>query len=168
MPKVYRLYNDVGDLFTLAVETKGDKYEIKTENNTYEVEFKGRGTKEWESIVIVNGRPRKVEVDQGYLIIDGSEVFRIDRLSEEAPKEGAALEELLKGKEGEVVSPLQGRVVQIRVKEGDAVNKGQPLLSIEAMKSETVISAPKAGIVKKVNVKPGQGVRKGEVLLIIE
>jgi len=31
MPKLYRLYNDVGDLFTLAVETKGDKYKIKTE-----------------------------------------------------------------------------------------------------------------------------------------
>ncbi|MGC9105555.1 MAG: biotin/lipoyl-containing protein [Thermoprotei archaeon] len=168
MAKIYRVYSDTGDLYTLAVETQGNKYVIKTEQNTFEVEFRGQGTKEWESIIVVNGNPRRVEVDRGYLIIDGSEVFRIDRISEEAPKEGATLEEMLKGKEGEVLSPLQGRVVQIRVKEGDAVNKGQPLLSIEAMKSETVISAPKAGVVKKINVKVGQGVRKGDVLLIIE
>ena len=168
MPRIYRIYNDVGDLYTFAVETQGNKYVIKSEQNTFEVEFKGQGTKEWEYIFEVNGRPRRVEFDEGYVVIDGAEIFRIDRITEEEAKEGKSLEELIKGKEGEVISPLQGRVVQIRVKEGDVVNKGQPLLSIEAMKSETVISAPKAGTVKKINVKPGQGVRKGDVLLIIE
>ncbi|MCG2909995.1 MAG: biotin/lipoyl-binding protein, partial [Stygiolobus sp.] len=78
------------------------------------------------------------------------------------------LEEVIKGKEGEVLSPMQGRIVTIRVKEGDTVTKGQPLLSIEAMKSETVISAPIAGTVQKVLVKPGQGVKKGDLLLIIK
>ncbi len=75
---------------------------------------------------------------------------------------------MIKGKEGEVMSPLQGRVVQVRVKEGDAVNKGQPLLSIEAMKSETIISAPISGLVEKVLVKGGQGVKKGDILIIIK
>lgn len=58
--------------------------------------------------------------------------------------------------------------MQVRVKEGDAVNKGQPLLSIEAMKSETIISAPISGLVEKVLVKGGQGVKKGDILIIIK
>jgi biotin carboxyl carrier protein len=107
-------------------------------------------------------------VDNGWIVLDNAELFRAERITELPTQEGQSIEEMIRGKEGEVISPLQGRVVQIRVKEGDAVNKGQPLLSVEAMKSETIISAPISGIVEKILVKQGQGVKKGDVLIVIK
>ncbi len=166
--KLYRAYADTGDTYIMAIDSKGDKDKIKTEHNDFEVEYIGKGTRENEYIFKVNGKIHRVFVDNGYILLDNASVFRLERLTELPSKEGESIEEMIKGKEGEVISPLQGRIVTIRVKEGDAVNKGQPLLSIEAMKSETIISAPISGIIEKIIVKSGQGVKKGDALLIIK
>ncbi|EWG07888.1 MAG: biotin carboxyl carrier protein of acetyl-CoA carboxylase [Candidatus Aramenus sulfurataquae] len=166
--KLYRAYLDTGDTYLLAVDSKGDKRVVKTDTNEFTIEYLGKGTRENEYLFKVNGTIHRVYVESGYVLVDDASVLRLERLTELPTKEGESIEELIKGKEGEVISPLQGRVVMIRIKEGDAVNKGQPLLSIEAMKSETIISAPVAGIVEKILVKQGQGVKKGDVLLIIK
>ncbi|RRB06409.1 pyruvate carboxylase [Larkinella rosea] len=58
-------------------------------------------------------------------------------------------------KDGDVGSPLQGRLTKILVKPGDVVTKNQPLFVIEAMKMESIVAAPKAGTVKQVVLKEG-------------
>lgn len=166
--KLYRVYSETGDTYLMAVESKGNVDKVKTDSNEFEIEYLGRGTKENEYIFKVNGEIHHVFIDNGFIVIDNASVFKLERVTELPTKEGESVEEMIKGREGEVISPLQGRVVSIRVKEGDAVNKGQPLLSIEAMKSETIISAPVAGVVEKILVKPGQGVKKGDLLLVIK
>ncbi|AAY79677.1 biotin/lipoyl-containing protein [Sulfolobus acidocaldarius] len=166
--KIIKVVTDQGDSYTFATEKRDNKDLMKAEGAEFEVEYLGAGWREGEHLVKVNGEVHTVSIINGHLVIDNETLFKVDRVIEESLGEKVSFEELFKGKEGEIVSPLQGRIVQIRVKEGDAVNKGQPLLSIEAMKSETVISAPKGGVVKKVLIKPGQGVKKGDLLLIIE
>lgn len=164
--KLLRIQTETGDFFLLAHEEIGDKEKVKTEQNEFEVDYLGKGTREGEHLFKVNGEVYRVTLDRGFMIINGSEIFKPDRVSE-LPTKGESFEDVVKGKQGEVLSPLFGRVVQVRVKEGESINKGHPLLSIEAMKSETVISAPIGGIVEKVMVKPGQGVKRGEILVII-
>ncbi|ARM74890.1 biotin/lipoyl-binding protein [Acidianus manzaensis] len=166
--KLFRVYSETGDTYLMAMDSKDNKDTIKTEANEFNIEYIGKGTRENEYLFKINGEIHKVFIDNGYLLIDNNSVFKLERLAELPTQEGESVEEMIKGKEGEVISPLQGRIVMIRVKEGDAVNKGQPLLSVEAMKSETIISAPIAGIVEKIMVKQGQGVKKGDVLLIIK
>ncbi|AWR96409.1 biotin/lipoyl-binding protein [Acidianus sulfidivorans JP7] len=166
--KLYRVYSEVGDTYLMAMDSKDNIDKIKTETNEFTIEYLGKGTRENEYIFKINGEIHKVFTDEGYLLVDNNSVFKMERLAEIPTQEGESVEEMIKGKEGEVISPLQGRVVMIRVKEGDAVNKGQPLLSVEAMKSETIISAPVAGIVQKIMVKQGQGVKKGDILVIIK
>ncbi|GAB3920004.1 pyruvate carboxylase [Larkinella terrae] len=58
-------------------------------------------------------------------------------------------------KDGDVGSPLQGRLTKILVKPGDVVAKNQPLFVIEAMKMESIVAAPRAGTVKQVVLKEG-------------
>lgn len=65
----------------------------------------------------------------------------------------------------EIRSPMTGRVVLVQVKVGDAVEKGQPLVVVEAMKMEHVLKAPRAGIVVKVACAPGQLVEGGVELI---
>ncbi|MFC5407726.1 pyruvate carboxylase [Larkinella bovis] len=65
-------------------------------------------------------------------------------------------------KEGDVGSPLQGRLTKILVKTGDQVAKNQPLFVIEAMKMESIVAASKAGTVKQVVLKEGTVVEQDD------
>ena len=66
---------------------------------------------------------------------------------------------------GGVASPIAGTVLEVKVKVGDTVDKGQTLLVIEAMKMETAIAAPGPGQVKSVLVAAGDAVRENQTLV---
>ena len=63
---------------------------------------------------------------------------------------------------------MPGMVVTVAVKPGDAVEKGQKLLSLEAMKMETTMVSDRIGVVKDIFVKPGSRVESGDLLLTFE
>lgn len=69
------------------------------------------------------------------------------------------------GKLQSIKAPMPGLIVDIKVKEGDEVQKGDMLLILEAMKMENVIKSPGEGKVKSVNVKQGDGVEKNQVMI---
>ena len=66
--------------------------------------------------------------------------------------------------DGAVRSPMPGRIVQVAAKAGDAVAKGAPLLTLEAMKMEHVLAAPFDGVVAEINAKAGDQVSEGATL----
>lgn len=65
-------------------------------------------------------------------------------------------------------APMGGRVVEIRVKPGEKINKGDVLMVYEAMKMENDINSEIAGTVKRVFVKPDQVVGTGDLLVEFE
>ena len=65
----------------------------------------------------------------------------------------------------EVKAPLQGTIMKVMVKPGDAVKKGTPVCVIEALKMENDVVAPADGTIASVNVKSGDSVKTDEVLL---
>ena len=67
-----------------------------------------------------------------------------------------------------VEAPLPGTVFKLKVKEGDAVKKGQVLMIMEAMKMENNVLAEKDGVVSKLHVTEGASVLQGDVLAEIE
>jgi 3-methylcrotonyl-CoA carboxylase alpha subunit len=69
---------------------------------------------------------------------------------------------------GTLEAPMPGRVVEVKVAAGDAVQKGQALLVIEAMKMENVVRAPRDGRVRTVAVTAGTKVAPGSPLLELE
>lgn len=56
----------------------------------------------------------------------------------------------------------------VRVKEGDHVEKGQPLVVLSAMKMEMVVQAPVAGTVKKLEITNGMKLEGEDLILIFE
>jgi len=69
---------------------------------------------------------------------------------------------------GSLLAPMPGTVARVGVAVGDHVAQGQPLLWLEAMKMEHVISAPAAGIVAELPVAAGQQVEVGSVLAVVK
>ena len=69
---------------------------------------------------------------------------------------------------GGLVAPMPGNVTTTHVEEGAAVEEGQLLLILEAMKMEHRITAPVSGIVKQMRVSVGDQVDNGELLVVLE
>lgn len=67
-----------------------------------------------------------------------------------------------------IVAPMPGTTVIVSVAPGGVVKKGDPLLTMESMKLETVISAWRDGVVDQVNVEVGSAFDRGSVLVSLE
>lgn len=68
----------------------------------------------------------------------------------------------------EVVAPMAGKVIDVKVKVGDTVSEDDELLILEAMKMEMPIVAPAAGKVTEVKCSKGDSVGADDVLVVIE
>jgi biotin carboxyl carrier protein len=140
-------------------------------------------------VLTIAGREYRAEVaelsaEKARIIVNGTE-YSVDLLeigrkefaparAAQGPAQAAARpavpasrpQELGGGSEG-ALAPLPGLVLQVKVKEGDVVRAGQPVVVMEAMKMENVIPAPHNGTVRKILVKEGDNVGEGDLLLAI-
>nr|MDQ3570336.1 biotin/lipoyl-binding protein [Actinomycetota bacterium] len=69
---------------------------------------------------------------------------------------------------GKITAPMQGTITRVMVAVGDAVELGQPVFVLEAMKMESNVNAEVAGTVAQVRVGPGETVSAGDVVAVIE
>jgi biotin carboxyl carrier protein len=67
-----------------------------------------------------------------------------------------------------IAAPMPGKVVRLLVREGDAVDIGQGLIVVEAMKMQNEMKASRAGRVVEVSVSDGATVTAGDTLVVIE
>ena len=63
---------------------------------------------------------------------------------------------------------MPGLILEIHVRIGQAVNEDDPLLILEAMKMENVITSPRDGIIKSISVKKSESVDKNQLLIEFE
>jgi biotin carboxyl carrier protein len=79
-----------------------------------------------------------------------------------APKRSAAY-----GPIGDILSPLAGRVVSIDTAVGASIRAGQTVVTLEAMKMNTMVAAPADGTVQSIHVKPGDAIEEGDLLVTL-
>ena len=124
-------------------------------------------------IVKIDGKEHRVKVEEtedGKIKVHhNNEVYEVETEQDIKP---AISEEIEKkdAKEGKktITSPLPGTISEIKVKKGDKVKEGQPLLKLIAMKMENEIAAPVSAVVKEIKVKKNTNVNKGDVLISLE
>jgi acetyl-CoA/propionyl-CoA carboxylase biotin carboxyl carrier protein len=72
------------------------------------------------------------------------------------------------GGAAEISAPMPGAIVAVHRRAGEAVDAGDPLVTLEAMKMEHVVAAPIGGIVAEIEARPGDQVVRGQRLATIE
>jgi biotin carboxyl carrier protein len=148
---------------------------IERENGNYIVEFDGR-----RSVVdmqrlegdfysfLIEGRSYEVSVEPskvGYLIRHGASCKTVNFVDPTR----RAREGMQAGKgPHQVVTLMPGRVVRLLVAEGDAVEVGQGVAVVEAMKMENEITSEKAGKVTSIAADIGQNLENNGVIMVIE
>jgi len=68
---------------------------------------------------------------------------------------------------GSVGAPMSGVVVEVRVKEGQEIMRGDPLCILSAMKMESAVTAPVSGHIKRVVVQEGDSITQGDLTVEI-
>jgi biotin carboxyl carrier protein len=77
------------------------------------------------------------------------------------------IKEVEEERRDEIRSPITGKVVSIKVQEGQRVKKGDALAAVSAMKMEIILSSPDDAIVERVFKKEGELVNKDEIVIKI-
>src|SRR5204863_402682 len=69
---------------------------------------------------------------------------------------------------GSLLAPMPGLVLRVLAEPGAVVTAGQPILVLEAMKMEQIVSAPADGVLAELRAKAGEQVSTGQVLAVLE
>lgn len=113
--------------------------------------------------ITVNGNVYDVTVEEG-----GAGASAPAAAPKAAPKAVPAKKTAAKsaGAEGavKITAPMPGKILAVKAQPGEAVKKGQVVLTLEAMKMENDIVAPQDGTIATVSVDAGQSVESGAVL----
>ena len=114
-------------------------------------------------VEISNVRYRsKITMDDDLLLIQthkGNLLFKI------LPKFNITQEEVIKGG---LTAPMPGKVVEIKIKKGSNIKKGDTLVILEAMKMEHKVLAPDNGKIKEVLIKENDQVENGQTLVVLD
>jgi geranyl-CoA carboxylase alpha subunit len=147
---------------TVRVRLQDRGVQITRDGATHEVHLLSRDGRTWT--LALDGVQRRVLIaDDGdtlHLVLDG-DAFAFAEASP-WPKRDTSIDPR------RARAPVAGTVAQVLVRAGDAVARGQPLLSVEAMKMELWLSAAAAGTVRAVHAAPQATVESGAVLVELD
>ncbi len=158
----------------IEVKEEKDGYIVKVigENEEYHVRVLGFDEDLRQAILDINGHRIRVDGFSSGIIIDGIPAI-IKKIIEFIPI-GLSAKEIERRRttfgieKGVVVAPLSGRIIDIKVKEGDKVFIDSAIALIESMKMITEIKAGIDGIIEKVYIEPGKAVNKGQPIVRIK
>ncbi|QUD89108.1 acetyl/propionyl/methylcrotonyl-CoA carboxylase subunit alpha [Phenylobacterium montanum] len=118
---------------------------------------------------VIEHRAPRADLDTDVLI-EGDEVILFEAgeaLAFHEPRADAGGQEGATS-DGVIRSPMPGKIVQVQVKVGDQVAKGQPLITVEAMKMEHALTAPFDATVAEIKGAAGDQVSEGAMLVRLE
>jgi biotin carboxyl carrier protein len=150
-----------GREYQVEIAGDGPGYRITIDGRSFEVNASNLGDEALAHTRVADARRGLIDVS-----IAGK-YRRVEVLDELAAARAHAAD---KDHQGRFVleAPMPGLVVDLRVKPGDTVQAGQPLVVMEAMKMQNELVSEAPGVVREVRVRLQQAVESGTELVVIE
>jgi len=124
-------------------------YHLLYENKSYQIKILEQDAGKKQLKLLVNGQAYHLKIEDEY-----------DQLVRQL-----GLEVVTTQKVNEIKAPMPGLVLEVSVKAGQTIAKGDSLLILEAMKMENVIKSAGDGVVEEILVEKGAAVEKGALLI---
>jgi biotin carboxyl carrier protein len=125
---------------------------INKDGKEYRVQVASLDTDNKTAVLRINGRKYALTLKDQF-----------DQLLKDLGLENMAIKKI-----SEIKSPMPGLVLNILVKPGDIIKKGDQVLVLEAMKMENILKTQTDAVVKSVEIETGVAVEKGQVLIKFE
>lgn len=128
-------------------------------------------------VIRVNGTTYDVEVEEVKIGTSSTPVADITPVQQPVKKPEPDLSQIKQvtpvsgvssNSEDRITAPMAGTIVNVFVKPGDTINRGDVLLILEAMKMENDVMASTAGKILSVQVEPGKLINAGDTLITLE
>ena len=156
-----------GEELTLDYEQTGDTYEVVCNGQMQQA--KVVASRDGTITFLIDGSPLHAHVvrdgDRSLVCIEGQTY----EFNHTPPKQDRARQRGAGGSfEPEIRSPMPGKILEVKVTEGETVEDGQTLILLEAMKMENSLAAEGNARVTKIHVADGDLVELGQVLVELE
>lgn len=161
--------NIEGQKIDFSLECKNSRRIVMKKKN-HESEFEIQKISSHHYTVLISNKYYAIHLQkfgQSYQAVVNGENLRFDLKDEKAVRRESASSSLIT-RGGRVSAPMPGKVVQVSVKVGQKVRRGEGLVVVEAMKMQNIFGSFIDGIVKSVHVKQGDAVENGAVLVDVE
>jgi pyruvate carboxylase subunit B len=150
-------YEHENNVYNVTIEKRKNKFFVTYDNTEYWVE--AEEIEPGQLKLKIGDRIIKSMITEGdkekYVFVDGH-VFKVK------PVELTGKKRTKKKEEGDLSSPISGKVIGVKIKKGNIVKKGDVLMIIEAMKMEYLIRSPFDGKISKVNFKENDQIEIGQ------
>ncbi|NVN93661.1 MAG: acetyl-CoA carboxylase biotin carboxyl carrier protein subunit [Bacteroidetes bacterium] len=153
------------------VEKIGNYLKIAVDEKIYELDTVTTGNGVYS--ILSNGKSYDIDVVQGqsnkhFIVNSDMSEYKIEVVDAES-RYIKAMNKAKGFDEGNIIyCPMPGKIVKVFVNVGDAVEPGQTLVIVSAMKMESEFKASKAGIVKEIAVKEEDTVSGGQKMIVME
>ncbi|MEM4717292.1 MAG: biotin/lipoyl-containing protein [Desulfurococcaceae archaeon] len=173
MPRIYRVKTLFEKVFELEVLEKTRSIVVLRDRETgilYKVNIKKANGDRY--ILSINGEDHVVYANEELILIDSSpSLVRsitpliTQEIKKEKREEGKPVQVL---EPGLITSPISGKIIDVKVNQGNVVKAGDTLLLLESMKMVIEVKSPMEGVVEKIYVEKGASVNKGDRLVKIK
>jgi biotin carboxyl carrier protein len=154
-------YEHKNTVHKVEVEQQSDTWEIRIEDQVYNVSASQLGEAHFQvSVDTALFQPRVFCSGQKRFVFYNGETYCLKRAIRSSHTHDHV--------EGEIISPIGGKIVKVFASEGDIVERGDNLVIIESMKMEHRVKAPMKGTVMRLRYGEGAIVDTGEVLVDME
>ena len=161
------------------------RYSVSVEGTNYEVEISEReghfgcrlNGREWlvdfvaagpgVASLLVDGKSYEIRRESDTVVFVGGRRYGVS-IEDSRSWQGRKRRESSQAGPQRLTASMPGKVVRVLAEEGQAIEAGQGIVVIEAMKMQNEIKSPRPGVLQKITAREGVNVNPGEVLAIIE
>jgi biotin carboxyl carrier protein len=166
----YSVKEKKGEGATLLLnEVEEGRYDVTIDGVTVHVDAVRSGPTIYS--VIEDGKQFEVMVDEkgahGFDVLVGGRIFHLEAIDERTHLLAGAVHGVASGPQS-VEAEMPGKVVKVHLATGAAVQEGQGVLVVEAMKMENEVPSPIDGVLREISVCEGEAVEAGAPLFTVD
>jgi len=173
MGRRFRVYTQTGSVYEFEAEVRDGKLVFKSldDSKTYECSMVEKSKDKYivkigdeELVVTVMGD--NIYVNNTPLMVTG--VTEIVQYSDTARSIVERRETVVKKTRDQIIAPISGKIIELKVREGDVVEEGDVVALMVSMKMVVEIKSDVNGVVEKILVEPGKAVMAGQPIIKVK